>query len=260
MNVRAFSDLSALEGTLSPEILDLIKYSTVFDVTGLYLINIPEVDKNYVLFYSKNNEDFEFVIEESRSVLFLRYLTELTHSLAMCFDQQGSHYLSGTKKCAAVEDRFDMFSLDNSDEEKFALKKIRELSENFAENNQSLFPFKNGFFSLSCERIEAKHELYEYTLMGSVEELGYLLDEHTITDLGVICDEFKFDYIRCYFPQDFEDISAQTRIEVNKTEPEKRAQNLLLSILVDNHLQFNFPSAYRVVKKLKEDKIDGTQT
>ena len=253
--------LTIFETRFNPEILKYVELIKSFDQSGLFLVEIEDEENLFIVFYSKNDEDFGPVKKESKIVHFLRYLSELTSQVIFCpietdvdiFPKKSS--LVGTKL-----KRMRMFTSHDTSQEAAAYQ-LTELGH-FAgplPDTANVFASNSAFCIISqrlkppASKTEPKRETKK------ISQMKDFLEHRQIDQTTDIDAHFKMDFIKTFHSHTWEQIqqSVDEDIKDDTSLTNKCSRNLMLQAIALYFIRDEFSLEYKLIEGFYSDKQNG---
>ena len=231
--------------------------------SGLYLLEISNNRKKFLLFYSEKDADFASVKKDSRAVHFLRYMSQLTNNVVMCLDENYQDRLANKgEKIEVKSDRRSKYNLKKHElqQESFTVKNLGFLP-NSSFSVSRFFSSENGLIAAKFEKVAAKEKVKPTKKTGDVNEVAKLLDSMSLKDVSRVCDEFKIEYLKKYSSKEFKEVESEVSSEVEtiRLESESKAkENVLISAAIHFVNDCGLKVSFKVVEKyFKSNPIES---
>ncbi|XP_075243180.1 uncharacterized protein LOC142337658 [Convolutriloba macropyga] len=203
--------LQALEPIVPVE--DMQSFSDCFNelCPGIYLIGFRKCELKFVVFRSEN-EDFECVKKDSRSVHFLRYMSQLTRNVVICVSEKYENRLAFEEKEIPRSNRRACYALKKHELQQESFKfldldsMIRNLDIEYQWNFSST---ASGLLGTVCRQTLGSSKPKFEGRPADVYELKQLLQVSEINDLKDICHQFKLRYLETFYPEVYESIEEK---------------------------------------------------
>ena len=210
-----------LQAYISESKLQVLEHELKEQKSGLYLIEVQNKRRQFLVFYSENDSDFVSVKKDSRAVHLLRYMSQLTNNVVMCLDEKYQERLSNEGETIDVKnDRRTKYNLKKHElqPETFVLKNVGVLRNNSI-NNSQLFCSQNSLIAAKFEKVERQEKTKPLNKTGNVTEIAELMDSMIIEDFSSISDAFKSDYTKTFFPRKFEEFESEIAQKIESIRP-----------------------------------------
>ena len=246
--------LRNLQAYISESKLQIIEEDLKDQKAGLYLLNVLNKNRQFLIYYSQKDSDFLSVKKDSRAVHFLRYMSQLTNNVVMCLDEKSKDRLSNEgEKVVVKTDRRTKYNLkrDVLQEESFSLKNLGLLTRSLT-SFLRLFSSESGLVAVKLERIAAKGRLNKSKRTGDVGEITKLIDSAQIEDVSLVCDEFKTSYLQRNCPNKLKDLECEIESEIEAMESSSKVrdeENLLVSVAIHLVKECELKDQFSIMEK-----------
>ena len=253
--------INIFETRFNSETVEKIKLINCFEQSGLFLVKIENEENLFVVYYSKNDEDFGPVKKESKIVHFLRYLSELTNQVILCPIETNVDIFP--KKSSLVDTKIKRMRKFTSHEtsQEAAAYQLTELghfpcpepdtTDVFTSN--SAFCIISQLVKPQASRKEEKSETKNISQMKDFLKLKQI-DQKTDIDA-----QFKIDFIKMFHPQTWKQIqqSIDKDLDDDKSLSNERTRKLMLQAIALYFIRDEFSLEYKLIEGFYSDKQNG---
>ena len=253
--------INIFETRFNSETVEKIKLINCFEQSGLFLVKIENEENLFVVYYSKNDEDFGPVKKESKIVHFLRYLSELTNQVILCPIETNVDIFP--KKSSLVDTKIKRMRKFTSHEtsQEAAAYQLTELghfpcpepdtTDVFTSN--SAFCIISQLVKPQASRKEEKSETKNISQMKDFLKLKQI-DQKTDIDA-----QFKIDFIKMFHPQTWKQIqqSIDKDLDDDKSLSNECTRKLMLQAIALYFIRDEFSLEYKLTEGFYSDKQNG---
>ena len=253
--------INIFETRFNSETVEKIKLINCFEQSGLFLVKIENEENLFVVYYSKNDEDFGPVKKESKIVHFLRYLSELTNQVILCPIETNVDIFP--KKSSLVDTKIKRMRKFTSHEtsQEAAAYQLTELghfpcpepdtTDVFTSN--SAFCIISQLVKPQASRKEEKSETKNISQMKDFLKLKQI-DQKTDIDA-----QFKIDFIKMFHPQTWKQIqqSIDKDLDDDKSLSNECTRKLMLQAIALYFIRDEFSLEYKLIEGFYSDKQNG---
>ena len=193
--------------------------------SGLYMLDIKNKKRKFLIFVSKNDSDFSLVKKESRAVHFLRYMSQLTNNVFMCLDDNYLDRLA--KQDQSGEIRRAVYKIEKREiqPESFTIRPLGKISSNQIKSFTHFFSSGAGFLAAKCENISACKEKVTSDETHDLHTISLKIQSMAIESFEKVDVEFKKNYIRTFEPDAYQQLEAELNSKTEEFE-----KNILMHI------------------------------
>ena len=193
--------------------------------SGLYMLDIKNKKRKFLIFVSKNDSDFSLVKKESRAVHFLRYMSQLTNNVIMCLDDNYLDRLA--KQDQSGEIRRAVYKIEKREiqPESFTMRPLGKISSNQIKSFTHFFSSGAGFLAAKCENISACKEKVTSDETHDLHTISLKMQSMAIESFEEVDVEFKKNYIRTFEPDAYQQLEAELNSKTEEFE-----KNILMHI------------------------------
>ena len=259
------SVLKSLEPVLPGVELQVLIKDFEGRMVGLYLIGFKSLKQKFIVFFCEK-DDFEVVRKDSRTVHFLRYMSQLTNDVIFCLGEEYQDRLATTDQEGSKSIR----------RARYALKKHEIQQESFQTVSLGVLHARpdvvefSKFYSSAAglgafveKRVEGVSEFKPEGGMGTVHDIKPILAGSLIEDLSAICEPFKLQYLRQFYPREYKEIDARIDKDLATMESlsDKAVEEKVLASVAKFFVKTEIENVYRILQKYfqidKKDKLSS---
>ena len=222
---------------------------------GLYLIKFSCDQRQFIIFNSENDFDFDHVRKDSRAVHFLRYMSQITSNVFMCMDENyqdrlatapvGTQALKVNRRWHLNLQKQESLLPTSITAEELGPKQLPKFA-----GPTRIFSSQNGLFVVEFCQLDARN-VVKSARSGTIDELKGDIETAPIDDVKFVCVSFKETYMENFCRDDFNAIrsSVMHDVEKEKEKTKKDVRNTVLNSLALYLIEKHRPQDFRFLEK-----------
>ena len=241
--------VEGFENYIDSEIVELIKTSESFKHSGLYLVHIKDEETIFIIYYSKDDEDFREVRKDSKIVHFLRYLCELTNQVIFCLSDQGQElFVKNSLQNLTEPTRMEFIESETSQKpEECKITDLGYISAKIVSSDR-IFASNFGFCIISEQKLAPESKTQRTEKVGSVTDFKCYIDKKYV-DVDEVCDEYKREFMISYFGETYDQMMNKITDEIVKEKKvlKESSKEILINSIALFFIRKLFPFEYKII-------------